>query len=83
MGGCGEGNLDEIGALIIALVNVVGGGGVANVGRSKSYTGGGEGGFSAAKKLQIANKINTNEISTLKQGVTLYELQQLSRITKY
>ena len=79
VGGCGGGSLDEIGALIIVLVNVVGGGGVANVGRSS--TGGGGGFFSAAKKLQIANQINVNEISMLKKGVTLYKLYQLPTIT--
>ena len=80
VGGCGGGGLDEIGALIIAFVNVVGGGGVANNGRSKLPTGGGGGVFSAAKKLQITNKINMNEISMLKQGITLYKLQQLPTI---
>ena len=71
VGGCGGGGLDEIGTLIIVLVNVVRRrGGIANVGRSS--TGGGGGGFSAAKKLQIANQINMNEICMLKQGVTLY-----------
>ena len=79
--GCGGGGLDEIGALIIGLVNVVGGGGVANIGWSKSSTGGGGGVFSAAKKLQIANQINMNELSMLKKGVTLYKLYQLPTIT--
>ena len=62
--GCGGGGVDKIGALIIVLVNIVGGGGVANVGGSKLSTGGGGGVFSAAKKLQIANQINMNEIIT-------------------
>ena len=78
--GCGGGGLDEIGALIIVLINVVGGEGVADGGRSKSSTGGGGGFFSAAKKLQIGNKINMNKISMLKQGVTLYKLYQLPTI---
>ena len=75
VGGCGGGGVDEIGALITVLINAVGGGWVANGWRSKSFTGGGGGGFSAAMKLQIPNKINMNEISMLKQEVTLYELQ--------
>ena len=50
--GCGGGDLDEIGALIIVLVNVVGGVEVAaNDGESKLSTGGG--GLSAFKKVQV------------------------------
>ena len=81
VGGCGGGGLDEIGALISVLINVVGGGGAADGAGSKSSTGRGGGIFSAAKKLQIANQINMNELSMLKKGVTLYKLYQLPTIT--